>query len=590
MTTHAHGVSMPPTPTPTIHVPAGPSDLEKYGSPSKLEAAQPETPQQKLDIEHADVENDPREWSARKKMFILILVSSASMIAGLGGNIYNPAIAEVESQLHASSGQISLSLSIFILLQGGFPVIWSAVSEIVGRKKVYLVSMTLCMVGCIVAGTAKSIGVLLGMRCVQGAGGAAVISIGAATLADIYEPHERGTMMGVYYCAPLIGVSLGPLLGGALTQGLSWRATFYFLAIFTGLCVVAFFAFEDTFRRERSSVYSAAVRRRRKEQERRALKGARDKELASHGTVVEEAEGQEKAKDVDDAEKREERELEVAQESQLPSSSSSVRSQILETPRATTPVAAAPANAVQTKTELQEIRLSLRDVNPVGPMVLVLRRLNNLAILSASGLIFAFSYCIAYTCSRILSDKYGYDSLKIGLVLLAYGVGSMFGSILGGRWSDRVFKQLKEKSGGSSEPEMRLLSTRVFMIFLPPAVVSYGWVCERHVNVAAICVMLFLSGFVAISIYSSTLAYIVDANVGRSSSAVALNSCFRGTFAFVAAEIAVPLQKAIGEGGLYSLWAGWLLIAELLILLVWWRGGRWRDSGEQREVRYAGAL
>lgn len=44
---------------------------------------------------------------------------------------------------------------------------------------------------------------------------------------------------------------------------------------------------------------------------------------------------------------------------------------------------------------------------------------------------------------------------------------------------------------------MRLLSTRVFMLFLPPVVLAYGWVTEEHVNVSAICVMLFLSGFFA---------------------------------------------------------------------------------------------
>lgn len=109
---------------------------------------------------------------------------------------------------------------------------------------------------------------------------------------------------------------------------------------------------------------------------------------------------------------------------------------------------------------------------------------------------------------------------------------------------------------------MRLLSTRMFMIFLPPAAAGFGWVCEQNVHVAAVCVMLFLSGFFSMSvissrircslltdirscIYSSTLAYIVDANVGRSSSAVALNSCFRGVMGFVAAEIAVPLQVSI---------------------------------------------
>lgn len=43
--------------------------------------------------------------------------------------------------------------------------------------------------------------------------------------------------------------------------------------------------------------------------------------------------------------------------------------------------------------------------------------------------------------------------------------------------------------------QMRLRSAFGFMIFLPPSIIAYGWVCEEHVNVAAICVMLFLAGF-----------------------------------------------------------------------------------------------
>ena len=91
----------------------------------------------------------------------------------------------------------------------------------------------------------------------------AVISLGAATLADIYEPSQRGTMMGIYYSAPLLGPSLGPILGGALTQAFSRRATFWFLAIFVGICFLSFIPFRDTFRRERSLTYQTALRRRR---------------------------------------------------------------------------------------------------------------------------------------------------------------------------------------------------------------------------------------------------------------------------------------------------------------------------------------
>jgi dolichol kinase len=96
------------------------------------------------------------------------------------------------------------------------------------------------------------------------------------------------------------------------------------------------------------------------------------------------------------------------------------------------------------------------------------------------------------------------------------------------------------------------------MIWFPISLIGYAWVCQERVNVVAVSVMLFLTGFFSMYvlihsimylslshdrwIYTSTLAYIVDANVGRSSTAVATNSSFRGLFAFVAAEIAVPLQ------------------------------------------------
>ncbi|KAJ8496947.1 hypothetical protein ONZ51_g803 [Trametes cubensis] len=520
------------------------------------------------DIEHAVVVDDPREWSKARKLVVVATVSAASMIAGLGGNIYNPAISQIEQQLHASSGEISLSLSLFIVIQGAVPLLWSALSEFWGRKRVYLASTALCMVGCIVGALSKRIGVLIGMRCIQALGSSAVMSLGAATLADIYEPSQRGTMMGIYYSAPLLGPSLGPILGGVLTEGFNWRATFWFLAIFSGVIFMLFIPFKDTFRRERSLVYQAALKRRLAHQ---SAKGSEASSLSQVTAVS--------------------RIVPVKNEKSSPPTKDGITDLALERDLEKQKQ---PLSTETDAAPLDEVKLSLADVNPVKPIVHILRRMNNLTILAASGLIFAFSYSIAYTCSRTLANKYNYNALQIGLVLLAYGVGSLFGSVLGGRYSDYVFRKLKAQNGGVSSAEMRLQSTIVPMFFLPPSVIAYGWVCERHVHVAAICVMLFLSGFFSIradpraydtsrSIYSSTLAYIVDANTGRSSSAVATNSAFRGVSAFVAAEIAVPLQVSIGDGGLYTLWGGIMLLSELLILLVWWKGGAWREKWELKE-------
>lgn len=477
----------------------------------------------KPDIEHALVDDDPRSWSEARKTAILFIISGASVIAGLCANIQNPANAQIEQQLHASSGQISLSLSLFILVQGNFPVLWSAVSEIKGRKLVYLASVSFFTLGSAIVAISKSIGLLIGMRILQAIGSSAVLSIGAATLADIYEPHQRGAKVGVYYCAPLLGPSLGPIIGGVLTQTFSWRAVFWFLVIWGGVIFSAFLArFQDTFRRERSLTYQNVLRRR-------TNGGKRASE--------------EPPKDV---------------EAQPP---------------------------IATAGDAKDITLSLVDVNPFPPYVNILRRKNNLVILMASGLLFAFGFSITYTCARTLALYYDYNALKTGLVLLSFGIGSMLGSILGGRWSDRTLARLKAANGGVSFPEMRLESTKIAMCGLPPAVISYAWICQERVHVAAMCVMLFLAGFFSIWIYSSTLAYVVDSNTGNSSSAVAANSSIRGASAFVAAEVAVPLQDAIGDGGLYTLWAGLMVFAELVILLVLYRGKQWREASIEKEKR-----
>ncbi|KAI0643019.1 MFS general substrate transporter [Trametes meyenii] len=510
------------------------------------------------DIEHAGVEDDPRKWTKRRKLIIVATVSAASLINGLSGNIYNPAIAQIEEQFHTSSGPVSLSLSLFILIQGGVgPFIWSALSEFWGRKRVYLLATALCMLGCVMAALSKSIAVLIGMRCIQGLGTSAVTALGAATLADIYEPSQRGTMMGIYYSAPLLGPSLGPILGGVLTQAFDWRATFWFLVIFSGICFISFIPFKDTFRRERSLVYQAALMRRltlrrANHSEKSSLSGDAEISRKERGAKLETAV--------------------VASPRNLDAVSPGL--EIEHRHAAQRGVEPAPA---------RDVKLSLADVNPVKPILHVLRRMNNLTIAVTSGIIFAFTYSITYTCSRTLANQYGYDALRIGLILLAFGVGSVLGSVVGGRYSDYIFRKLKTRNGGMSYPEMRLLSTMIPMLLLPPSVIAYGWICERRLHVAAICVTLFLAGFLSICIYSSTLAYVVDANVGRSSSAVAINSSFRGTSAFIAAEVAVPLQNVIGEGGLYSLWAGLLVLAGLLILLVWWKGGLWREKWDFKE-------
>lgn len=97
--------------------------------------------------------------------------------------------------------------------------------------------------------------------------------------------------------------------------------------------------------------------------------------------------------------------------------------------------------------------------------------------------------------------------------------------------------------------------------------------------------MLILIGFSSTWMSTSLLAYLVDANPGRSCTAVATNSSFRGSLAFVSVITAVPLQNTLGDGGLYTVWAGILIVTELLVILVLRKGESWRKEGEEHELK-----
>lgn len=185
-----------------------------------------------------------------------------------------PAIDALQRDLGASQQVINLSVSLFILLAGVRPMFWSGISEIYGRRIVYLLALTLFTISSVACSVSRSSGLFLAFRLLGSAGSSCGLTMGGATIADMYEPHERGTRVGVFYLAYLLGPSLGTFLGGALTLSQqSWRATFYFMSAFGAVCVIWAAGSRDSFRRERSVAWRKAYDRakrlaRAKEKER----------------------------------------------------------------------------------------------------------------------------------------------------------------------------------------------------------------------------------------------------------------------------------------------------------------------------------
>ena len=173
------------------------------------------------------------------------------------------------------------------------------------------------------------------------------MAIGAATLADIFEPFERGTKLGIYYAAPSIGSSLGPILGGLLTQAFSWRVLFWFLAadMIANLVFFVFF-FRDTFRKERSLTYQRVL-------------ASRNAASSKQSSVVKVSDTADELGNKSDGEAKD-------------ASAEAVSAGLVGTD-------------VRPQVET-EIALSFKDVNPFPPLLLVLKRRNNIAVLFVSGM------------------------------------------------------------------------------------------------------------------------------------------------------------------------------------------------------------
>lgn len=97
-----------------------------------------------------------------------------------------------------------------------------------------------------------------------------------------------------------------------------------------------------------------------------------------------------------------------------------------------------------------------------------------------------------------------------------------------------------------------------------------------------------LAGISAIWVYSCVLAYIVDSATGMASTAVSCNSLFRGLIGFVASQAAEPILTSVGNGPLYTGWAILLLLGNVALILVCFKGHQWKEKKARKKVEREG--
>jgi len=154
----------------------------------------------------------------------LAIVLGAQLMIVLDLTVVNIALPDIAHGLHFSAASLSWVLSAYTLTFGGLLLLGGRAGDILGRRQVFMAGIALFTAASLAGGLAQSAGWLLGARAAQGVGGAfaspAVLAMITASFAD---GRERARALGIYTAVVMGGGSLGLVLGGVITEWVSWR-------------------------------------------------------------------------------------------------------------------------------------------------------------------------------------------------------------------------------------------------------------------------------------------------------------------------------------------------------------------------------
>lgn len=407
--------------------------------------------------------------------------------------------------LHSTPIVTNLAVALYMLSISIFPLWWSSFSERLGRRSIYVVSFLLFIVFSVLAAVSSNVTMLIVMRAFAGGAAASVQAVGAGTIADVWEVHERGRAMGWFYLGPLMGPLLAPVIGGSLSQHFGWQATMWFLAIY-GAVIWLFIVF---------CLPETLVRRAHKPQQ-----------PATAGPQPPATEEQEDRGPAVDA----------AGASEQPLGLTRTRS---------------AARSLQEQTSRAANIFKQVIVDPLA-LVLYLRFPAVLATVLFAGVAFGSLFVLNISIqSTFSSPPYAYPQLIVGVLYVPPSIGYILGSVLGGPWMDYIMARNARRAGRRDPetgkllylPEQRLGENAwTAASVYPTALIAYGWMVQKGVHWAGPSVANLLFGFGSMLIFGCATTMLTEFMPRQSSSGVALNNFVRNILSCVSYIPTPPLR------------------------------------------------
>ena len=167
-------------------------------------------------------------WKPRTNPWLIAAtVALAAFMEVLDTSIANVALLHIAGDLGASPDQGTWVLTGYLVSNAIVLPLGAWASSVMGRRNFFLFCIVTFTVASFLCGAAPSLSMLLMFRILQGAGGGGLQPMAQAIMADSFEPHKRGQAFALYGLVAVLAPSIGPTLGGWITDNFSWRWIFY---------------------------------------------------------------------------------------------------------------------------------------------------------------------------------------------------------------------------------------------------------------------------------------------------------------------------------------------------------------------------
>ncbi len=168
---------------------------------------------------------------------VLIFSTISAFLTAFMGSATNIALPTIGRELSMDAvllGWVPMSYSLAVAM---FVLVFGRLGDIHGRKRIFCYGVGVHVVTSLLVGLASSSTMLIGSRMLQGIGGAMMFGTATAILTSAYPPGDRGRVLGINTAAVYTGLSVGPFLGGVMTDTLGWRSIFLVGAVL-GIAII----------------------------------------------------------------------------------------------------------------------------------------------------------------------------------------------------------------------------------------------------------------------------------------------------------------------------------------------------------------